>query len=78
MSYALIDRAEKAHGVFTGGSMLHGSTGRPDLLGMDKASELAGLQHGSLNRLAGMLEDGVNVHPTHGFGSVLRSNCYLW
>jgi rhodanese-related sulfurtransferase len=69
MSYALLDGAQKAHGVFTGGSMLHGSTGRPDLLGLDKARELAGLQHGSLNRLAEMLEDGVNVHPTHGFGS---------
>ena len=69
MSYVLLDSAEKAHGVFTGGSMLHGSTGRPDLLGMDKARELAGLQHGSLNRLAEMLEDGVTVHPTHGFGS---------
>lgn len=69
MSYALLDGAQKVHGVFTGGSMLHGSTGRPDLLGLDKARELAGLQHGSLNRLAEMLEDGVNVHPTHGFGS---------
>jgi rhodanese-related sulfurtransferase len=69
MSYALLDNAEKAHGVFTGGSMLHGSTGRPDLLGWDHARELAGLQHGSLNRLAGLLEDGVSVHPTHGFGS---------
>jgi rhodanese-related sulfurtransferase len=58
MSYALLDGAQKAHGVFTGGSMLHGSTGRPDLLGLDKARELAGLQHGSLNRLAEMLEDG--------------------
>lgn len=69
MSYALLDNAEKVHGVFTGGSMLHGSTGRPDLLGWDHARELAGLQHSSLNRLAGLLEDGVNVHPTHGFGS---------
>ena len=69
MSYALLDGAQKVHGVFTGGSMLHGSTGRPDLLGLAKARELAGLQHGSLNRLAEMLEDGVNVHPTHGFGS---------
>ena len=69
MSYALLDNAEKVHGVFTGGSMLHGSSGRPDLLGWDHARELAGLQHGSLNRLAGLLEDAVNVHPTHGFGS---------
>ncbi|MCF8553820.1 MAG: MBL fold metallo-hydrolase [Candidatus Nanopelagicales bacterium] len=69
MSYALLDGNEQAQGIFTGGSMLHGSTGRPDLLGWDHARELAGLQHGSLNRLAGLLEDGVNVHPTHGFGS---------
>lgn len=69
MSYALLDGTGKTHGVFTGGSMLHGSTGRPDLLGMAKAHELAGLQHGSLNHLAELLEDGVQVHPTHGFGS---------
>jgi glyoxylase-like metal-dependent hydrolase (beta-lactamase superfamily II)/rhodanese-related sulfurtransferase len=69
MSYALLDGNERAQGIFTGGSMLNGSTGRPDLLGWDHARELAGLQHASANRLAEMLEDGVNVHPTHGFGS---------
>lgn len=69
MSYALLDGAGNAHGVFTGGSMLHGSTGRPDLLGWDNARELAGLQYGSAHLLAEMFEDGVNVHPTHGFGS---------
>ena len=69
MSYALLDSSEKAHGIFTGGSMLHGSTGRPDLLGWDHARDLAGLQHGSVHQLVEMLEDGVHVHPTHGFGS---------
>jgi glyoxylase-like metal-dependent hydrolase (beta-lactamase superfamily II)/rhodanese-related sulfurtransferase len=69
MSYALLDRAEVAQGVFTGGSLLHGSTGRPDLLGWDHARELAGLQYGSAHRLVELLEDKVNVHPTHGFGS---------
>ncbi len=69
MSYVLLDSSENAQGVFTGGSMLHGSTGRPDLLGWDHARELAGLQHGSAHHLAEMLEDRVNVHPTHGFGS---------
>lgn len=49
--------------------MLHGSTGRPDLLGSDQAKTLARLQHGSANRLADLLEDHVSVHPTHGFGS---------
>lgn len=69
MSYALLDGGENAQGVFTGGSLLHGSTGRPDLLGWDHARELAGLQYGSAHRLVELLEDKVNVHPTHGFGS---------
>jgi len=69
MSYALLDLNQKAHGVFTGGSILHGSTGRPDLLGADHAHELAGLQHSSAHRLAELLEDKVDIYPTHGFGS---------
>ena len=69
MSYALLNSEEKVQGVFTGGSMLHGSTGRPDLLGPDFARELAGLQHGSAHRLADLLKGEVNLYPTHGFGS---------
>ncbi len=69
LSYALLDSSETAQGVFTGGSLLHGSTGRPDLLGPEHARELAGLQHGSAHRLAELLEDKVTIHPTHGFGS---------
>ena len=69
MSYVLLNSDEKAQGVFTGGSMLHGSTGRPDLLGADRARELAGLQHGSAHRLADLLAGEVNIYPTHGFGS---------
>lgn len=69
LSYALLTPENKYQGVFTGGSMLHGSTGRPDLLGWDHAETLARLQHGSANRLANLLEDHVSVHPTHGFGS---------
>lgn len=69
LSYALLDPANSYQGVFTGGSMLHGSTGRPDLLGQEHAETLARLQHGSVNRLATLLEDKVDVYPTHGFGS---------
>lgn len=69
LSYALLTDQDKYQGVFTGGSMLHGSTGRPDLLGPDHAETLARLQHGSANRLANLLEDHVSIHPTHGFGS---------
>jgi hydroxyacylglutathione hydrolase len=69
MSYVLLDAQQKAHGVFTGGSMLHGSTGRPDLLGATHAFELAGLQHGSVRQIAELLEDKISIYPTHGFGS---------
>ena len=69
MSYVLLTPENNAQSIFTGGSMLHGSTGRPDLLGWDNAATLAGLQHGSAHRIVELLEDKVTVHPTHGFGS---------
>lgn len=69
MSYILLAKENTAQAIFTGGSLLHGSTGRPDLLGWDLAENLAGLQHGSANRIVELLEDKVSVHPTHGFGS---------
>src|SRR6266700_1347673 len=56
-------------GVFTGGSLLYGSTGRPDLLGPGDATTLARLQFGSARRLAAGLPDATPVLPTHGFGS---------
>jgi glyoxylase-like metal-dependent hydrolase (beta-lactamase superfamily II)/rhodanese-related sulfurtransferase len=69
MSYILLTQENSAQAIFTGGSMLHGSTGRPDLLGWDQAATLAGLQHGSAHRIVELLEDKVSVRPTHGFGS---------
>ncbi|RAY13771.1 MBL fold metallo-hydrolase [Actinomadura craniellae] len=56
-------------GVFTGGSLLFGTTGRPDLSGPEHSGELAHAQHASARRLADLLPDGVRVWPTHGFGS---------
>ncbi|MFJ8582554.1 rhodanese-like domain-containing protein [Micromonospora sp. NPDC093277] len=56
-------------GVFTGGSLLFGTTGRTDLLGQQHAHELAHHQHASARRLADLLPDGAQVWPTHGFGS---------
>lgn len=66
LSYAL-DGDEPA--VFTGGSLLFGSTGRPDLLGREHAEELARHQHRSAQRLAHELPDATDIMPTHGFGS---------
>ncbi|MGI9008544.1 MAG: rhodanese-like domain-containing protein [Streptosporangiaceae bacterium] len=55
--------------VFTGGSLLNGSTGRTDLLGRQYREELARAQHGSARRLAAELPADAMVCPTHGFGS---------
>ncbi len=54
--------------VFSGGSLLVGSAGRSDLLGVERAETLARLQYGSVSRLA-ELPDGVGLYPTHGAGS---------
>lgn len=55
-------------GVFTGGSLIVGSAARTDLLGADRAEELARAQYHSLGRLA-ELPDSTAVWPTHGAGS---------
>lgn len=62
----VIDGAPVA--VFSGGSLLVGSAGRPDLLGPERADTLARLQYRSVTRLAG-LPDEVELMPTHGEGS---------
>ncbi len=68
LSYVL-EAAGRAHAVFTGGSLLYGSTGRPDLLGSAHASELAHAQFASAHRLAAELPEDADVYPAHGFGS---------
>jgi len=70
LAYALEDTATgEVTAVFTGGSLLHGSTGRPDLLGAEHTLALAAAQHASARRLAGTLPDQAAIYPTHGFGS---------
>ncbi len=70
LSYVLQDATTgTVAAVFTGGSLLTGSTGRPDLLGAAHARELAAAQHASARRLASALPDATVVLPTHGFGS---------
>ncbi len=76
LSYALTDRRDGSEGdlgqsvgVFSGGSLLFGATGRPDLLGPDHTHDLVHHQHASANRLADLLPDAAEVYPTHGFGS---------
>lgn len=68
LAYALSDGTEDV-GVFTGGSLLFGSTGRPDLLGPAHTGALVHHQYASAHRLADELPDAARVLPTHGFGS---------
>ncbi len=69
LSLALEAAAGHPHAVFTGGSLLYGSTGRPDLLGAAYADELARAQYVSAHRMAAELPADTAVYPTHGFGS---------
>ncbi|WP_112244558.1 MBL fold metallo-hydrolase [Kribbella monticola] len=68
LSYALSDVADPL-AVFTGGSLLYGATGRPDLLGPEHTDTLVRRQHASAHKLAATLPDATEVYPTHGFGS---------
>ncbi|MFD5328600.1 rhodanese-like domain-containing protein [Streptomyces sp. NPDC127092] len=56
--------------VFTGGSLLIGTVGRPDLVEPRLTASLARAQHASAHRLAAELPDATTVLPTHGFGSM--------
>lgn len=55
--------------VFSGGSLLYGSTGRPDLLGEAHTDALAHHQYHSAQKLATQLAAETKLMPTHGFGS---------
>src|SRR6478752_476243 len=69
VSYELRDASGNTVGVFTGGSLLFGSTGRTDLVDEAETEALTRAQYNSVRRLADELPDGAAVYPTHGFGS---------
>ncbi|HEX2072159.1 MAG TPA: rhodanese-like domain-containing protein [Geodermatophilus sp.] len=69
VSYVLTDPDGTVRGVFTGGSMLYGATGRTDLLGPEHTLTLTHAQYHSVRCLAEELPAGTPVFPTHGFGS---------
>ncbi len=67
------DPADRHPGaLFSGGSLLHGTVGRTDLLGAQHATGLARAQWVSARAL-GSLRPDVVLHPTHGFGSFCAS-----
>jgi len=69
LAYVIEDLCGQVVGVFTGGSLLFGSTGRPDLLGLQHAQTLARAQYASAHKLVAELPGSTAVFPTHGFGS---------
>ncbi|WP_282792634.1 MBL fold metallo-hydrolase [Streptomyces sp. CC224B] len=71
-SYVLRE-ADRPVAVFTGGSLLIGTVGRPDLVEPRLTRQLARAQYASAHRLADDLPDGTAVLPTHGFGSFCSS-----
>ncbi|WP_432063594.1 MBL fold metallo-hydrolase [Streptomyces sp. C10-9-1] len=71
-SYVLSD-GDTPVAAFTGGSLLVGSVGRPDLVEPRLTEQLARAQHASAHRLAAALPDDTAVLPTHGFGSFCSS-----
>lgn len=68
LSFA-VNRAGQDVAVFTGGSLLFGSVGRPDLLGPALTEPLARAQWASMRRIAQDVSPSASVFPTHGFGS---------
>jgi hydroxyacylglutathione hydrolase len=73
MSYLLHEPGGAPWMVFTGDVLFAGEVGRVDLLGMDRAEEMAGLLYRSLFERLLPLGDHILVCPAHGPGSVCGS-----
>ncbi|MFG2309353.1 rhodanese-like domain-containing protein [Streptomyces sp. NPDC048566] len=71
-AYVLLEQGQPV-AAFTGGSLLIGTVGRPDLVEPRLTEDLARAQHASAHRLAAELPDETAVLPTHGFGSFCSS-----
>jgi hydroxyacylglutathione hydrolase len=70
MSYLLHDPDGAPWVVFTGDALFAGDVGRVDLLGMDRAEEMASLLYDTIYHKLLPLGDEVIVCPAHGAGSV--------
>lgn len=62
-------RPDKPYAVFTGGSLLINGVGRSDLLGQGRFEEMLHKQYDTLTNFFAKVDDGVIIHPTHGYGS---------
>lgn len=74
MSYLLRDSSGIPWMIFCGDVFFAGDVGRVDLLGMDKAEDMAGMLYDSLFNKILPLGDEVLICPAHGAGSVCGSS----
>lgn len=63
-------RADEPWMALTGDTLFVGDAGRPDLVGIEAARELAGHMHDTLHNEYLTLSDGVMILPGHGAGSL--------
>jgi hydroxyacylglutathione hydrolase len=73
LSYVVRKGADDA-ALFSGGSMLHGASGRTDLFDPAATEILAHAQWRSMHRMADALDPLTSLYPTHGFGSFCSSS----
>jgi hydroxyacylglutathione hydrolase len=66
----LAEAPGEPHRLFSGDTLFVGAVGRPDLLGEELTRRLAGELHESLFNVILTLDDGVEIHPGHGAGSL--------
>jgi hydroxyacylglutathione hydrolase len=68
-----VSRDRHPGAVFTGGSLLYGTVGRPDLVAPDLTVKQAHDQWHSAHKLVKELDADTQIYPTHGFGSFCSS-----
>ena len=73
MSYQ-ISVPDHAPVVCTGGGLLYGTVGRPDLISKDMTKPLAEAQYDSAHKLKDAAPMETHILPTHGFGSFCSSS----
>jgi hydroxyacylglutathione hydrolase len=68
-----VSRDDHPGAVFTGGSLLYGTVGRPDLVAPELTVKQAHDQWQSAHKLVDELAPDTQIYPTHGFGSFCSS-----
>ncbi len=75
ISFAIYEKKSETPGtLFSGGSLIVGGTGRPDLLGHEHAASLAHDLYNTIHKKLALLPDDVVVYPTHGAGSFCNTS----